>query len=154
MSNILSQENKIQIVEHLNKILSDEYVLFTKLFKYHWNVTGPFFGPLHTLFENQYQALFVIIDEVAERSRALNHVAFGTLKEFCQHTRLQEQPGHNPSSEKMITDLVTDHETIINHLRSDIIIVEKLGDQGTMDFLTELMQKHEKMAWLLRAHLQ
>jgi starvation-inducible DNA-binding protein len=28
------------------------------------------------------------------------------------------------------------------------------GDEGTMDFLTSLMQIHEKSAWMLRAHLR
>lgn len=31
---------------------------------------------------------------------------------------------------------------------------EQYDDMGTSDFLTELMQKHEKMAWMLRAHLE
>lgn len=154
MANIgLSEENKIKIVEHLNNILSDEYVLFTKLFKYHWNITGPSFGPLHALFQTQYEALFIIIDDVAERNRSLGHIALGTLQEFQKHTRLKEQPGKNPSAEQMIVDLVNDHEEIIRHLRLDIDLIEKLNDQGTMDFLTGLMQKHEKMAWLLRAHV-
>ena len=84
----------------------------------------------------------------------MGHIAFGTLKEFSQNTRLKESPGENPKAETMIADLVRDHEAIICHLRSDIDIMEQLGDQGTMDFLTGLMQQHEKMAWLLRAHLQ
>lgn len=154
MANIgISDEHKKTIAAHLDNILSDEYVLFTKLFKYHWNVTGPLFGQLHALFEAQYTVLFKIIDDTAERSRALGHTALGTLHEFHQNTRLKEQPGENPAAEKMIADLVNDHEAIIKHLRSDIDIIEKIGDQGTMDFLTGLMKQHEKMAWLLRAHI-
>ena len=28
------------------------------------------------------------------------------------------------------------------------------GDVGTSDFVTGLMEEHEKMAWMLRAHLK
>ena len=149
----LSKEQTEQIARHLNNILSDEYLLFTKLFKYHWNVTGPFFGPLHALFQAQYEELFKVIDETAERARALGEIAFGTLQEFHQHSRLKEHPGTNPKAEEMIADLVHDHEAIIRHLRSDIDVIENLRDEGTVDFLTGLLKQHEKMAWLLRAHL-
>jgi starvation-inducible DNA-binding protein len=138
----------------LNMLLSDEYVLLTKLLNYHWNVTGPFFGPLHKLFNDQYDEVFKMVDEVAERVRSIGGVAFGTLREFSDNSRLKENPGHIPSTNEMIADLVRAHEAIIVAMRQAIPDVEEQEDFGTMDFLTGLMEKHEKMAWFLRAHLQ
>lgn len=150
----LTLEQTKYVAGCLDRLLADEYVLFTKLFKYHWNIVGPSFGPLHKLFEEQYELLFTVIDDVAERSRALGHKALGTLQEFQAHTRLVEKPGHNPSAEEMIADLVYDHETIICQLRKEIPSIEEINDQGTVDFLSGLVKNHEKMAWLLRAHIQ
>jgi len=54
----------------------------------------------------------------------------------------------------MLSNLLNDYETIIRNLRDDIVTVgEKYQDLGTADFLTELMEKHEKTAWMLRSFL-
>ncbi len=142
------------IVDRLQFVLADEYVLFTKLFKYHWNVVGPHFGPLHKLFQEQYEELFSIIDEVAERTRQLGGISIGTLSEFSRYARLPEEPGENPEAKKMVSMLVVGYESIIKNLRKDIAYAEDVQDFGTVDFLTEVMQKHEKAAWFLRVHLE
>ena len=45
-----------------------------------------------------------------------------------------------------------DHEQIIS-LRTDVDKCEEYYDMGTNDFLIGFMEKHEKMAWMLCAHL-
>lgn len=141
--------------EILNARLSDAYVLYTKTRKYHWNVTGIEFAQLHAFFEEQYDQLEESIDEIAERVRQLGYMAFGTLDEFKRTSVIEERPGVNPSAQEMIRDLLNDHETIIQQLRKDVdTTAEEYHDMGTSDFLTGLMEAHEKMAWMLRAHLE
>ena len=66
-----------------------------------------------------------------------------------------ELPGESPSAKKMIASLLDDHERIIRNLREDLVACdEKYGDAGTNDFLTGLMEQHEKTAWMLRAFLE
>jgi starvation-inducible DNA-binding protein len=140
------------VVEILNRLLSDEYVLLTKTRNYHWNVTGPQFSELHAFFESQYDALNEVVDEVAERARQLGGRAFGTLAEFAKAARLTEQPGGAPAARDMLASLLADHETVIRSLRGDIgPVADRYQDVGTSDFLTGLLEKHEKMAWMLRA---
>jgi starvation-inducible DNA-binding protein len=141
------------IVDLLNGLLADEYVLYTKTRNYHWNVVGPQFNDLHKFFEGQYEALNEVVDEVAERARTLDGRAWGTLAEFAKATRLKERPGELPDARGMIADLLADHESIVRQLRTDLEAAAKQGDAGTSDFLTGLMEKHEKMAWMLRAFL-
>ncbi len=151
----ISDAGRSGAIEILNHLLSDEYVLYTKTRNYHWNVIGPDFSELHKFFEAQYEALDEIIDEVAERARSLGGKSFGTLKEFAQRTRLREFPAEHSDAKKMITNLLTDHETIIVALRQDLVkCAEEYGDMGTSDFLTGLMEQHEKMGWMLRAYLE
>ncbi|HTL47572.1 MAG TPA: DNA starvation/stationary phase protection protein [Verrucomicrobiae bacterium] len=151
----LQGKNREGSVEILNKLLADEYVLYTKTRNYHWNVVGPDFSELHKFFEAQYEELDEIIDETAERARALGGLAFGTLKEFLKATRLSEAPGEQPSAKTMIDNLLKDHEAVIQQLRGDVQTTgEKYGDMGTQDFLTGLMEQHEKMAWMLRSYLE
>ena len=52
----------------------------------------------------------------------------------------------------MLANLLADHEAIVQSLRGDLpTVMDKYDDAGTNDFLTGLMEKHEKMAWMLRA---
>jgi starvation-inducible DNA-binding protein len=54
----------------------------------------------------------------------------------------------------MLASLLADHEAIIRSLRADIDTVnDRYHDVGTADFLTGLLEKHEKTAWMLRAFL-
>ncbi len=151
----LSPKQREGVARILNVLLADEYLLYTKTRKYHWNVVGASFMEMHKLFESQYEALDGFVDDIAERARSIGSTALGTMREFLEHTRLKESPGKNPEAEAMIAVLLADHERIIQILRADIETVQdKYHDAGTTDFLTGLMEQHEKMAWMLRAYLQ
>lgn len=147
---IVTKKRK-EVAKILNELLADEYVLYTKTLKFHWNVQGIVFHDFHALFKEQYEALFDIADDIAERARTLGEPAFGTMAEFIKHSRLKEEPGKNPDALGMIKNLLTDHETIIRQMRQDIETCQNLGDMGTNNFLTEIMEQHEKKAWMLRA---
>jgi starvation-inducible DNA-binding protein len=151
----LSNEQREGVVALLNTLLSDEYLLYTKTRNYHWNVVGPQFNDLHKFFEAQYNALNDIVDDVAERARALGGNALGTMAEFLKSTRLQEDSGDYPEARLMLANLLADHEALIRHLRIDLeTCADRYHDAGTNDFLTGLMEQHEKMAWMLRAFLE
>jgi starvation-inducible DNA-binding protein len=150
----LAKEARHGVIEILNRVLCDEYILYTKTRNYHWNVVGPDFSERHEFFKEQYELLDEIADEVAERVRQLNGKSLGTLSEFTQYGRIKENPGEYPDDLKMISNLVADHEQIIRTLRKDADRCEdEFHDMGTNDFLIGIMEKHEKMAWMLRAHL-
>lgn len=151
----LSATNVQGVAAILSRLLADEHVLYTRLRNYHWNLVGMAFGPLHGLFQQQYEALADEIDDIAERIRMLGPAAPGTLTEFLHLATLTERPGELPDASGMIRQLVADHEAIIRHLRRDLRACdEQYDDMGTSDMLTGLMEKHEKMAWLLRAHIE
>ena len=139
----------------LNTLLADEYVLYTKTRNYHWNVVGPQFNDLHRFFESLYTPLNDVIDDVAERARALGGRAFGSLAEFTKAARLPEDPGAVPAAREMLASLLADHESVITSLRADVeTVTDEHGDAATADFLTGLLAQHEKTAWMLRAHLE
>lgn len=144
-----------RVADILNHRLADTFTFYAKLRKYHWNVTGLHFHTLHELFEAQYHMLEESMDEIAERARSLGCIAIGTLDEFKRFTAIEERPGQIPNDIGMIRDALNDHEMIIRQLREDVdTTADKYHDAGTSDFLTGLMEQHEKMAWMLRAHLE
>ncbi|MDN3674362.1 DNA starvation/stationary phase protection protein [Flavobacterium branchiarum] len=150
----IKQENLSKVVEILSKILADEFVLYTKSKRAHWNVEGPDFYNKHLFFEQQYDAIDEIVDTVAERIRSLGHYAPATLKNFLALTHLSEELHEKNDANGFIKELLIDHESIIIFLRENInFIANDLQDAGTSDYITSLVETHEKMAWMLRAHL-
>ncbi|MEA5140231.1 Dps family protein [Arcicella rigui] len=151
----ISQENQAGVALELSKLLADEFVLYTKTRNAHWNVEGPDFYSIHKFFESQYEQLDEIMDDVAERIRAIGHYAPATLKTYLALTHLSEEAPTSNNSTGYIKELLADHQTVIIHLRENINrFANEYNDLGSSDFITGLMETHEKMAWMLRAHLK
>ena len=151
----IKEDNLAAVAHSLSTILADEFVLYTKTKKAHWNVEGADFYNKHLFFEQQYGQLDDIVDTVAERIRTLGHYAPATLREYLELTHLSEQSRDKNDSLSFIKELLADHETIMIHLRENITkYAAALHDLGTSDYITGLMETHEKMAWMLRSHLK
>ena len=150
-----SDNNLKEVAARLNTLLADEYVLYSKTHKAHGSIRGKNFNELHKFFENQYEALRKIINDTAERVRALGHYEKGSLKEFLKVARLNEEHDGFSDQYHIIQNLLEDHEYVIRSIRKDItIIADEYKDLGTAAFTTGIMEHHEKMAWMLRSYLQ
>lgn len=149
----LSGETREKVAQMLSQMLADQHVLYIKLRNYHWNVTGMAFKPLHELFEEQYTQLAEFIDDTAERIRSIGFFTAGSMEAFRSQSRLVETDHLDGNAQKMIENLLRDQEAMIQILRHNVSELENLGDAGNADFLTALLEEHEKMAWMLRAHL-
>jgi starvation-inducible DNA-binding protein len=141
------------VVEALSKLLADTYTLYLKTHNYHWNVTGPMFNTLHTLFETQYTEYALAVDEIAERIRAIGARAPGSYTEFAALASVKEDRGSPPAME-MIRNLVADQETTVASARKIVEVAEAAADQATADLGVRRIQTHEKNAWMLRSHLE
>ena len=151
----IKTENLAKVAEVLVATLADEFVLYTKTRKAHWNVEGADFYNKHLFFEAQYQQLDTIVDDLAERIRILGHYAPATLREYLSLTHLSESHLEGNDSITYIKELLSDHDTIIIHLRENIEnFTVEFHDSGTSDYITGLLETQEKMAWMLRSHLK
>jgi len=151
----IKKENLSKVAEALSSFLADEFLLYLKTRNAHWNIEGSDFHTMHKFFEEQYEQLDETMDEVAERIRMLGHYAPATMKSYLELTHLTEQSRGKNDSAGFIKDLLGDHESIIIRLRENInLFANELNDLGSSDFITGLMETHEKMAWMLRAHLK
>lgn len=146
----INEPNRKAIAEGLSRLLADSYLLFLKTHNYHWNVTGPMFQALHTMFEEQYTELFTAVDEIAERIRSLGEFAPGSFQDFQKISQIKEETSH-PNAEQMIKNLVLGQEAVTKTAREIIKIADDAHDEPTVDLLTQRMQIHEKNAWMLRS---
>ena len=141
------------IADGLSRLLADSYTLYLKTHNYHWNVTGPLFNTLHSMFEVQYTELAAAVDEIAERIRALGLPAPGSYGAFKELTSIEEEQGQ-PAAEEMIRQLVIGQETVARTAREIFPLADAANDEPTADLLTQRMQLHEKNAWMLRSMLE
>ncbi len=148
----MTEKNEAAL-ESLSRLLADSYTLYLKTHNYHWNVTGPMFNTLHTLFETQYNELALAVDEIAERIRTLGAHAPGSYAEFSKLASLKEgEPG--TAAMDMIRNLVEDQRAVADAARAVVEAAEAAGDQASADLGVRRIDVHEKNAWMLRSHLE
>jgi len=140
-------------LEVLGRLLADSYTLYLKTHNFHWNVKGPMFTTLHTLFETQYTELALAVDEIAERIRALRGVAPGSYAEFARLSTVKDAEGV-PSATAMIEELVGDLDTVVATATRLVETAEAAGDVATADLGTRRIEVAQKNAWMLRSHLE
>jgi starvation-inducible DNA-binding protein len=149
----ISESDRKKIADGLSKFLADSYTLYLMTHNFHWNVTGPQFNTLHTMFMTQYTEQWTALDMIAERIRALGHPAPGTYKEFVKLSSIKEVEG-KPKALEMVRHLVRAQEAPAKTARSLFPIIEKANDQPSADLLTQRIDIHEKTAWMLRSMLE
>jgi len=148
----IGEEHRERIAEALSRVLADSYTLYLKTHNFHWNVTGPQFQALHTMFEQHYTELALAVDEVAERIRTLGIFAPGSYAQFSKLTSITEETGV-PSSDEMVRQLVQGHEAVARTARSALSVAQEGGDEASLDLLVGRVKVHEKTAWMLRSML-
>lgn len=150
----ISDKNKQAIADQLSKILADEFMLYSKTLNAHWNIEGPDFHTVHVYLESLYNQQQEIVDTVAEKIRAVGHYVPAQLSKYLELTHLSEKALKKNDSLSLFAELLEDHESIIQFLRENIKPdADKLKAEGVSDYITGLMEFHQKTAWMLRAHL-
>jgi starvation-inducible DNA-binding protein len=150
----ISATDRRAIAEGLARLLADTYTLYLNTHNFHWNVTGPMFNTLHTMFMTQYTELWAAVDPIAERIRALGHPAPGSYASFGALASIPDAPTQPPKALAMVQILVDGHEAVARTARSLFPLVEKAGDEPSADLLTQRLAVHEQTAWMLRSLLE
>lgn len=143
---------KQELIDALSRLLADSYSLYLKTHNFHWNVKGPMFTTLHTLFETEYSELALAVDEIAERIRAIGAPAPGSYSAFSKLTSIEEATDV-PGAIAMLEQLSADQERVAAAAGGVLSAAQKVGDEVSADLAIQRMQVHEKNTWMLRAHL-
>ena len=149
----IAEGERRRIAEGLSRLLADTFTLYLTTHNFHWNVKGPMFQTLHVMFEQQYNELWLALDAIAERIRALGFPAPGTTSQLARLSSIPETEGV-PDAKDMVQLLVEGHEAVARTARKIFPAVDKAGDEPSADLLTQRLQVHEKTAWMLRSLLE
>ncbi len=150
----ISDDGRTAIAAGLSRLLADTYTLYLTTHNFHWNVSGPMFSALHTMFMTQYTELWNAVDPIAERIRSLGHVAPGSYAQFGQLSSLADAPVPPPKALAMVRILVEGHEAVARTARDLFPLATEASDQPTADLLTQRLTVHEQTAWMLRSLLE
>ncbi len=150
----IDAQHRAAIAQALSRLLADTYTLYLTTHNFHWNVTGPMFNTLHTMFMGQYTELWNAVDPIAERIRSLGHAAPGSYAAFGQLASVPDAPTTPPKALEMVRILVQGHEAVARTARGIFALVDKAGDEPTADLLTQRLAVHEQTAWMLRSLLE
>lgn len=149
---LLPDDSRIMLARELCGLIGDVFVFTTKMYNFHWNVTGQIFEDLHEMFQDDYEAARDLLDVIAERIRSLGFSAPTTASQLVSLASLTEQP-ELLDWRSMVQETISDHEKSAERMNSIANMAGQLGDQATVDFLGAAALREEKRAWLYRSIL-
>jgi len=144
-------------MEKLFKQLSDAqaslFVLFQKTWIYHWDVVGPDFQQLHTLFGGQYETMFEEIDTLTEHMRYLDMKPVSTLTRVVEVSEIKEAAS-SIDADGMVSDLLESNKKLIEMLTAISEEADSQKQYATSNLVQGFMEAHGKFVWMLRSFTQ
>ena len=137
------------LVQQLKVILATNFALYLKTHNYHWNIEGKDFPQYHGFLDTLYNSIWEQNDDIAEHLRRLNAYAPGSFTRFLELSDIEDDLTVPPAL-TMITNLKSDNDRYIIHLRAGIVAADQAGEPAVGNFLQDLLGKHQKHAWMLR----
>ncbi len=140
-----------QLIQQLKVILGTNFALYLKSHNYHWNIEGPNFPQYHDFLNTFYTQVFAQIDPIAEHIRYLDSYAPGSMERFLELADIEEAVDIIPTAMEMMTQLKSDNDRYIIHLRAGVAAAEQANEPAVGNFLQDLLGAHQKKAWMLRS---
>ena len=154
----LSKPQRETVITILNEALTTGLDLYSQIKVSHWNVKGPQFYFLHTLFDELATELYVQLDDVAERAVALGGTAIGTVRQSARLSRLSEltitSDRETQEGLTVVSGLTEAYATYANLVRNWIDDCDAQGDADSTDLFTGLSRLLDKRLWMLESHLK
>ena len=139
-----------QLIAQLKTILGTNFHLYTKSHSYHWNIEGPFFDSYHTFLGILYTAIWGNTDLIAEKIRMCGAYAPTGLVRLMELSDLEDTE-NVPDARTMLANLAQDNDRFIYHLRAGISAAEQANEPAIGNFLQDLLDQHQKHAWMLKS---
>ncbi len=153
MSTTTTPPTTAALAASLNQVLADSYALMSLTHLAHWNVEGPGFFALHTAFQTQYEELFLAVDTIAERIRALDAYAIGGLGTLARTAGLPDMAAPL-AQEAYVSALITANQKVVADAVTARDLAGAAGDAESQDLMIERITLHQKTIWMLKSFLK
>ena len=139
-----------QLIQQLKVILGTNFALYLKSHNYHWNIEGSNFPQYHDFLNGFYTEVFAQTDLIAEHIRYLDSYTPGSMERFLELADIEEET-NVPDAMSMLRTLKMDNDRYIIHLRAGIVAAEQANEPAIGNFLQDILDQHQKQAWMLRS---
>lgn len=140
----------MNVLETMEKVLANTFVMYVHAHIAHWNVEGPDFHDKHAFLGSLYDELWSAVDGIAEHIRACGNFAPGTLADLVEDAYVADNdPGRN--WEGIRQQLLTENGTVVRSLQEAFEAATEADDQGLVNYLAGRLEIHAKHGWMLRA---
>jgi len=139
-----------QLIQQLKVILGTNFALYLKSHNFHWNIEGSNFPQYHSFLDGFYNDVWAQTDDIAEHLRQLDSYVPGSMARFLELADIEESV-NVPTALSMLSQLKTDNDRFIIHLRAGIAAAENANEPAVSNFLQDLLGAHQKKAWMLRS---
>ena len=139
-----------QLIQQMRTILGSNFGLYFKSHTFHWNIEGPNFNDYHAFLGAFYTQVWNNTDFIGEKIRMLGSYAPTSLSRMLE---LSDVPDTEtiPSALAMMTQLKQDNDRYIVHLRAGIVAADQANEPAIGNFLQDILDQHQKQAWMLRS---
>jgi len=153
MNKGLKNDYKIEMVKKLNVYLSNVQITYMNVRGYHWNIVGRQFFALHEKFEEIYNSLNEMADEIAERILMLDGKPLHSFSEYIRVSLVKERL-NLCSAEDTVKALLEDTEKLLEIERDLLSAASDNDDEGTVSLISDYIGEQEKMIWMFSALLK
>lgn len=143
-----------EIGQDLDRHLSSMMVLYQQYHKHHWLVEGPQARDLHLFFEEQYNQIHELFDQIAERMTVLG--VFPTVHplKMVEQSYIEHEPEGLYSVRDMLANDLEAERTIATNLRESFKKAIAHGDVGSSYVIQEITFKTEDRAQRVQHFLE
>ena len=152
-STVATPPSALELAKSLNQVLADSYALMSLTHLAHWNVEGPGFFALHTAFQTQYEELFLAIDTIAERIRALDAYALGGLGTLATTAGMAEAAAPL-AQESYVQGLIEANRKVAADAALARDLAGAANDAESQDLMIARITLHQKTIWMLKSFLK
>lgn len=145
----LTAEATHEISTALNAILADTFALYLKTKSFHWHVSGPHFGALHLLFDEQAAQVLAMTDPLAERVRKLGGTTMRSIGQISRTQRVLDNDADYVEPSEMLAELRDDNRMLTTHLREVHDLCASHRDVAATSLIEAWIDESERRTWFL-----
>ncbi len=144
---------KAKMVEKLNPYLSNVQIMYMNVRGYHWNIVGRKFFSLHEKFEEIYDDLNDMADEIAERILMLDGNPLHSFTDYIKVATIKERMDVS-STQDTTRAFLDDMAVLLANEREILSLAGDNDDEGTSALMSDYIGEQEKLMWMFNAFLE
>ena len=138
-----------KISASLNTLLADAFALYLKTKNFHWHVSGRHFRDYHLMLDEQGEAIFAQIDELAERIRKIGGTTMRSIGHVAKLKTIADNDETYVPPREMLRELMEDNKNMAAAMRKAHKLADDHEDSGTAGLLELFIDETERRTWFL-----